>query len=263
MRARHRVAKLLLRHDQRFDGANWTAAHRQWLNHVVLVDPVAQAVLLDAIGAVDALVVRRENLERQMTALVPDSPWAQTIGRLRTLRGIDTLSALGLAAEVGDFARFERPEQLMSFLGLVPSEHRPASSAGKARSPSRARHMRVGCWSRPPGTIAAIPRAVASSRAAKTASRSMSAPSAGRPSGGCIAPGSASTASAASAARSSPSPRRASSPVSAGRSRPPTEPQATAHVGRGGGGTRGPSRQRIRDDSYEQPFRVPARSRSS
>ena len=123
MRARHRVAKLLLRHDQRFDGANWTAAHRQWLAGVALADPVAQAVLLDAIGAVDALVVRRDALERQMAALVPDSPWAQTIGRLRTLRGIDTLSALGLAAEVGDFARFGRPEQLMSFLGLVPSEH--------------------------------------------------------------------------------------------------------------------------------------------
>ncbi len=86
-------------------------------------DPVAQAVLLDGLGAVDALLVRREALERQMAALVPDSPWAQTIGRLRCLRGIDTLSALGLAAEVGDFSRFERPGQLMSFLGLVPSEH--------------------------------------------------------------------------------------------------------------------------------------------
>jgi Transposase and inactivated derivatives len=86
-------------------------------------DPVAQAVLLDGLGAVDALLVRREALERQMAALVPDSPWAQTIGRLRCLRGIDTLSALGLAAEIGDFSRFERPGQLMSFLGLVPSEH--------------------------------------------------------------------------------------------------------------------------------------------
>jgi transposase len=114
---------LLLRHDQRFAGANWTGAHRQWLTGVELADPVAQAVLLDAIGAVDALVVRRDALERQMAALAPDSPWAQTIGRLRTLRGIDTLSALGLAAEVGDFARFDRAEQLMSFLGLVPSEH--------------------------------------------------------------------------------------------------------------------------------------------
>jgi hypothetical protein len=38
------------------------------------------------------------------------------------LRGIDTLTAAGLCAEVGDFARFRHPEQLMSFLGVVPSE---------------------------------------------------------------------------------------------------------------------------------------------
>jgi transposase len=123
MRARHRVGKLLLRHDQRFDGNNWTGAHRQWLNGIELADPVAQAVLLDSVGAVDALLVRRDALERQMAALVPDSPWAETIARLRCLRGIDTLTALGLAAEIGDFDRFDRPAQLMSFLGLVPSEH--------------------------------------------------------------------------------------------------------------------------------------------
>ena len=43
-------------------------------------------------------------------------------GRLRCLRGIDTLTAVGLCAEVGDFERFARPGQLMSYLGLVPSE---------------------------------------------------------------------------------------------------------------------------------------------
>ena len=123
MRARHRVAKLLLRHEERFEGNNWTAAHQAWLARVELSDPLAQAVLLDSIGAVDALLVRRAALERQMVALVPDSPWAETIGRLRCLRGVDTLTALGLAAEIGDFQRFARPAQLMSFLGLVPSEH--------------------------------------------------------------------------------------------------------------------------------------------
>ena len=123
MRARHRVGKLLFRHDQRFDGNNWTTAHRDWLTKLELSDPVAQLVLLDGTGAIDALLVRREQLERQMGAIVPDSPWAQTIGRLRCLRGIDTLSALGLCAEVGDFERFERPAQLMSYLGLVPSEN--------------------------------------------------------------------------------------------------------------------------------------------
>ena len=123
MRARHRVAKLLLRHDHRFDGSNWTQEHRQWLARVRFTEPVAQAVFQDAVGAVDALVLRRDGLEREMVALVPDSPWATEIARLRCLRGIDTLTALGLAAEIGDFKRFARPQPLMSYLGLVPSEH--------------------------------------------------------------------------------------------------------------------------------------------
>ena len=62
---------------------------------------------------------------------MPGSPWAQTVARLRCLRGIDTLSAVGLCAEVGDFARFDRPGRLMSYLGLVPSEN----SSGDTRRP--------------------------------------------------------------------------------------------------------------------------------
>jgi hypothetical protein len=42
---------------------------------------------------------------------------------LRCLRGIDTLSALGLAAETSDFDRFRRAEEFMAFVDLVPSEH--------------------------------------------------------------------------------------------------------------------------------------------
>jgi transposase len=60
---------------------------------------------------------------RQMTALAPVSPWATEIARLRAMRGIDTLSAMGLCAEICDFHRFRRPGQLMSYLGLVPSEN--------------------------------------------------------------------------------------------------------------------------------------------
>jgi transposase len=143
MRARHRVGKLLLRHDLRFDGNNWTQAHRDWLAGVRLAEPVAQAVLEDGLGAIDALLVRRDSLERQMTALVADSPWAIEVERLRSLRGIDTLSALGLCAEVGDVHRFRRPGQLMSYLGLVPSEN---STGDKRRlgsiTKSGSRHAR-------------------------------------------------------------------------------------------------------------------------
>jgi len=131
MRARHRLSKLLLRHDVRFDGPAraWTVAHRDWLGRVDLGGP-AQLTLLDYLGAIDALIVRRDTLEGHLERLVPDSPWAKTIARLRCLRGIDTLSAVGLCAEIGDFERFARPGRLMSFLGLVPSEH----SSGERRA---------------------------------------------------------------------------------------------------------------------------------
>ena len=124
MRCRHRLSKLLLRHGIRFDGGRaWTERHGAWLATIELGWPAAQATMLDARGAVDALVHRREQLEREIVALVPSSPWAMQVGRLRCLRGIDTLTAAGLCAEIADFERFAKAEQLMSYVGLVACEN--------------------------------------------------------------------------------------------------------------------------------------------
>ena len=167
MRARHRLGKLLLRHDVRYDGAgeNWTARHRDWLGRVCLAERGAQVTLLDYVGAIDALVVRRHALEATIAELVPGSPWAQSVARLRCLRGIDTLSAVGLCAEIGDFERFARAGQLSSYLGLVPSE----DSSGQRRrlgqiTKTGSRHARrlliEAAWHyrRPPARGAALTR---------------------------------------------------------------------------------------------------------
>jgi transposase len=123
MRARHRLSKLLLRHGIRFDdGHAWTDRHRQWLTTVELQWPAAQTTLLDCRGAIDALALRRDALEREIVAILPGSPWTVQVGRLRCLRGVDTLTAVGLCAEIGDFERFARAGQLMSYIGVVPSE---------------------------------------------------------------------------------------------------------------------------------------------
>lgn len=131
MRARHRLSKLLLRHEIRFEGPgrNWTARHHEWLARVELADPAAQATLEDYRGGVETLLHRRDEIERRIGGLIPTSPWAREVGRLRCLRGVDTLTAVGLCAEIGDFARFAKAGQLMSYLGLVPSEH----SSGESR----------------------------------------------------------------------------------------------------------------------------------
>jgi transposase len=130
MRARHRLSKLLLRHGIRFDdGVAWTERHRAWLASVTLEWPAAQATMLDARGAIDALSHRRDGLEREIVGMLPTSPWTVQVGVLRCLRGVDTLTAVGLCAEIGDFERFARAEQLMSYVGLVPSE----STTGQQR----------------------------------------------------------------------------------------------------------------------------------
>lgn len=131
MRARNRLAKLLLRYEVCYEGGGdrWTRRHRDWLGKVRLQEPGAQATLLDYVGAIDALTIRRATLEATISGLVPGSPWAEDVARLRCMRGIDTLTAVGLCAEIGEFHRFERPSQLMSYLGLVPSE----ASSGEKR----------------------------------------------------------------------------------------------------------------------------------
>jgi transposase len=145
MRARHRLAKLLLRHEVRFDGpqANWTQAHLGWLAGVRLCQPASQRVLEDYRGAVASLMIRREQLEAEIARALPASPWAQTARRLMCLRGIDTLTAAGLCAEIGDFTRFSHPAQVMSYLGVVPCEH--SSGERRRRGPitkSGSRHAR-------------------------------------------------------------------------------------------------------------------------
>jgi hypothetical protein len=89
MSARHRVAKLLLRHDVRFDGSvrNWTQAHLRWFSSVRFEQPGTQTAFDDYRGAVEALAIRRQDLERQIAVLLPLSPHAQTARRLMCLRG--------------------------------------------------------------------------------------------------------------------------------------------------------------------------------
>lgn len=131
MRARHRLGKFLLRRELRWEGPGsaWTQAHLRWLEAIRFPDGASGAVLEDYLAAVAALEQRRGASERAIEELWPSSPWAETIARLRCLRGINTLTALGLCAEAGDLRRFERPASLMAYFGIVPSEH----SSGERR----------------------------------------------------------------------------------------------------------------------------------
>lgn len=124
MRARHRLSKLLLRRDVRYPrkGGAWTRDHMDWLRALRFDDEPSSAVLADYLAAVEALLQRRSTLNEAIERLWPQSPHAGVIARLRCFRGVDTLTAAGLCAELGDFGRFAKPRYLFGHLGIVPSE---------------------------------------------------------------------------------------------------------------------------------------------
>ena len=71
------------------------------------------------LGSLDAQIAA---LEHRIEEIARSEPWSDP-ARWLSFRGISFKTALGLLAEIGDFRRFPTPRELMSFLGLVPSEY--------------------------------------------------------------------------------------------------------------------------------------------
>jgi transposase len=129
MRDRHRLSKFCLRHGRLLPTSAWTVIRRKWLGEQRFQHPAEQLTFDTYLHALDLVDRRIEALERAIRETAEQGPWRELVARLRCLRGIDTLTALALVAEIGDFDRFRTAEELMAFVGLVPSER----SSGERR----------------------------------------------------------------------------------------------------------------------------------
>lgn len=123
LRWRHRVVKFLARHGRIYrDGKHWTQRHWTWLRSQRFALPALQRTYEEYRVTVEQLLARVAELDREIAALADTAPYRERVGWLRCFRGIDTLAAMILITEVGDWARFAHPRELMAYLGLVPSE---------------------------------------------------------------------------------------------------------------------------------------------
>jgi transposase len=124
LRWRHRLVKFLDRHGRRYlAGRNWTAAHWRWLRRQRFEDAARQRTLEISLDTLEHALARLAELDREIEALAQTEPYREPVGWLRCFRGVDTLAAMILLVEIGDFRRCERPRQLMAYLGRVPSEY--------------------------------------------------------------------------------------------------------------------------------------------
>ena len=124
MRARNRLSKFLLRKGIVYEGGKsaWTRAHSAWLSSISFGDPCEQLVFQECCEDVRALTLKRDRLDGAIAKRAGQNDISATVKALECLRGISTVTAFSLVAEIGDFSRFPDAKSFMSFLGLVPSE---------------------------------------------------------------------------------------------------------------------------------------------
>jgi transposase len=134
LRARHRLSKFLLRTGQRpaVGVKAWTLVYMAWVRQLRFTQVARESTRLDYLHEVDHLAERVVRLEQAiMEAVKLASPAVQEVVKgLQALRGIAQISAVTIAAELGNITRFESARQLMGYSGMVPSEN---SSGGRTQ----------------------------------------------------------------------------------------------------------------------------------
>lgn len=131
MAARHRLSKLLLRQGIVYCGGKaWTANHDRWLQAraQTLTLPGLRLAYDVAYDTMLATVARRDRLDAAICEMAANSAFTAVVTRLGCLRGVSTLTAFGLAVEIGDWQRLTG-RSIGAYLGLVPTE----SSSGGSR----------------------------------------------------------------------------------------------------------------------------------
>ena len=128
MSARHRVSKLLLRQGiVYYGGRAWTGKHELWLRTQRFDTPGLQQAYDAAFDALLTALDRRDRLDREIEALAANSIFTPVVRRLGCLRGVSTLTAFGLAAEIGDWTRLSG-RSIGAYLGLVRTEYSSGST---------------------------------------------------------------------------------------------------------------------------------------
>jgi transposase len=108
MRARHRMSKFLLRRGYRYRETqrHWGVRHMKWLRPLAFEHASAQAIFDHYLLTIDHLEERQRQVDAHLEVFGGLEPYRQPVAWLRCFRGIDTVTAVSLVAELHDFRRF-------------------------------------------------------------------------------------------------------------------------------------------------------------
>jgi transposase len=132
--ARQQLSKFLLRHGRTYAGkTTWTDKHLDWIRSQVFAHEAHNRVLVDCVHTVENATARVKRLTQDIVELVESWSLRPLVRAFQALRGVQVITAVILAAEIADFARFATAPALMAYLGLVPSEHSSGQTQKRGR----------------------------------------------------------------------------------------------------------------------------------
>jgi len=130
-RSKQRLKSFLLRTGLRYTSkSSWSKAHMRWLSDIKIPHPSQQIVLQEYIDTITECSLRVQRLTEHLRQRLTQWRMFPVVKALQALRGVSLIVSATTVAEIGDLKRFDNPSELMSYLGLVPSEH---SSGEKTR----------------------------------------------------------------------------------------------------------------------------------
>ena len=131
LRAKHRLSKFLLRRGLIWrETRAWSKRHWAWIHGLDMSHQADRQVFDSYRQAIEQILDRVRTLESAINEAGQQDPYRAAVGALRCYRGIDTVTAVTIVAEIHDVGRFPTARSFMAYLGLVPSEH---SSGGKTQ----------------------------------------------------------------------------------------------------------------------------------
>ena len=122
-KVKQQILSFCLRHNYRFDGTatHWTQSHLKWLRSLK-PEGLYEEILTEYLLTYDYLTDKLNRFNKRIEELASGDDYQEDVQKLTCFIGFETVNALAVLTEIGDFKRFAKASQFASYLGLTPGE---------------------------------------------------------------------------------------------------------------------------------------------
>ena len=141
-KTKQNLLSFLLYHGISYPGGGresyWTVKFFTWLKTVTFASDYLTYCFEEYVSEVSRLIQRLDRLTAKLKELEGDKEISEGVKKLKCISGIDTVTAVSLIAETGDFNRFKSAKEFASYTGLIPGRHDSGPFGRKQRGNNEA-----------------------------------------------------------------------------------------------------------------------------